>query len=67
MGGFNCDYLTHCENAVRIREEADAAFDIPVFPTMSVGWDEWVEGSYLLPDALNGFGFLEAVKDVFGR
>ena len=116
MGGFNCDYLTHCENAVKIRNEADKAFDIPVFPTMSVGWDdtprypqfgpqnvtrfhhspevfgrylqkakeytdahrdtqppfvminawnEWVEGSYLLPDCLNGYGFLEAVRDVF--
>ncbi len=28
-------------------------------------WNEWVEGSYLLPDMLNGFGYLEAVKDVF--
>jgi len=28
-------------------------------------WNEWVEGSYLLPDMLHGFGYLEAVKDVF--
>ncbi|HQF06114.1 MAG TPA: glycoside hydrolase family 99-like domain-containing protein, partial [Bacteroidales bacterium] len=28
-------------------------------------WNEWVEGSYLLPDMLNGYGYLEAVKDVF--
>ena len=27
-------------------------------------WNEWVEGSYLLPDHLNGFGYLEAVRDV---
>jgi hypothetical protein len=27
-------------------------------------WNEWVEGNYLLPDMLNGFGYLEAVKDV---
>ncbi|MDR0726172.1 MAG: hypothetical protein LBF59_09245, partial [Prevotellaceae bacterium] len=27
-------------------------------------WNEWVEGGYLLPDMLNGFGYLEAVKDV---
>ena len=27
-------------------------------------WNEWVEGSYLLPDMQNGFGYLEAVKDV---
>jgi hypothetical protein len=27
-------------------------------------WNEWVEGEYLLPDMLNGFGYLEAVKEV---
>ena len=27
-------------------------------------WNEWVEGSYLLPDRLNGFGYLQAVRDV---
>ena len=27
-------------------------------------WNEWVEGSYLLPDMLNGFGYLDAVKKV---
>lgn len=28
-------------------------------------WNEWTEGSYLEPDAKNGFGYLEAVKSVF--
>ncbi|MDR0352573.1 MAG: glycoside hydrolase family 99-like domain-containing protein [Opitutaceae bacterium] len=28
-------------------------------------WNEWVEGSYLLPDMRHGFGYLEAVKAVF--
>lgn len=27
-------------------------------------WNEWVEGSYLLPDMLNGYGYLDAVKEV---
>jgi len=27
-------------------------------------WNEWAEGNYLEPDLLNGFKFLEAVKDV---
>jgi hypothetical protein len=30
-------------------------------------WNEWTEGSYLEPDTLNRFAYLEAVKDVFGR
>jgi hypothetical protein len=29
-------------------------------------WNEWTEGSYLLPDEANGSGYLEAVRAVFG-
>ncbi|MBR5704184.1 MAG: glycoside hydrolase family 99-like domain-containing protein [Bacteroidales bacterium] len=116
MGGFDCDYVKHNENAVRMRDATDAAYDIPLFPTVSIGWDdtprfpakgekhvtrfnhspevfgrylqiakdyadihrdsqppfvminawnEWVEGSYLLPDKIYGFDYLEAVKTVF--
>ena len=114
MGGFNVDYLVHCENAKAIREGLDKELDIPVFPCVSIAWDdtprfphkgeehvsrynatpenfakalrlakkyadehpeqiplisinawnEWIEGSYLLPDQVNGFGYLEAVKEV---
>ncbi|MBR4994643.1 MAG: glycoside hydrolase family 99-like domain-containing protein [Alistipes sp.] len=114
MGGFDCDYLKHGKNAIEIRQQYDEALDIPIFPTVSIGWDdtprypwkgandvtrfnhspqefatflqaakeyadahpdqppfiminawnEWVEGSYLLPDRKYGFGWLEAVKDV---
>ncbi len=114
MGGFDCDYMKHGADAIEIRKEWDAALDIPVFPTVSIGWDdtprfpakgaqdvtrfhqspqsfaaflqvakeyadshpeqpkfvminawnEWVEGSYLLPDRKYGFGYLEAVKEV---
>ena len=28
-------------------------------------WNEWTEGSYLLPDDLHGYGYLDAVKKVF--
>ncbi len=114
MGGTNEDYIVYGTNSVRIREQMDSLLSVPVFPCVSIGWDdtprfpskgihdvvhyhntpesfaallsrakkyadshpeqprlitvnawnEWVEGSYLLPDMLNGFGYLEAVKDV---
>lgn len=115
MGGLDEDYIVYGTNSLRIREQMDSLLDIPVFPCISIGWDdtprfpakgmhdvvhynntpqsfaallakakryadshpgqtrlitinawnEWVEGSYLLPDILNGFGYLEAVRDVF--
>ena len=30
-------------------------------------WNEWTETSYLEPDSLHGYGYLEAVKRVFGE
>ena len=29
-------------------------------------WNEWVEGSYIEPDLVNGTSYLDAVKEVFG-
>lgn len=116
MGGFDPDYIKHNENALAMRNSWDEKLDIPVFPTVSIGWDdtprfpakgiddvthinqspevfesylrqardyadshastqpryvfinawnEWIEGSYLLPDLKYGFGYLEAVQNVF--
>jgi Glycosyltransferase WbsX len=28
-------------------------------------WNEWTEGSYLLPDSVNGTAYLEAIQEVF--
>jgi len=30
-------------------------------------WNEWTEGSYLLPDTVHGAAYLEAIKEIFGR
>ena len=116
MGGFDPDYVRHCENALKIRSDWEGVVDIPIFPTVSIGWDdsprfpakgeddvtrfnhspevfegylrkareyadshaetqprfiminawnEWIEGSYLLPDEVYGYGWLEAVRNVF--
>jgi hypothetical protein len=112
MGGLAEDYLVYGANSVKIRTQMDSILNIPLFPCVSIGWDdtprfpakgihdvvhyhntpesfaallsrakkyadshpeqpklitinawnEWVEGSYLLPDMMNGFGYLEAVK-----
>ena len=40
MGGFNPDYRKHCENAVKIRNKVDTVYNIPLFPTVSIGWDD---------------------------
>lgn len=38
------------------------------FPVITINaWNEWTEGSVLLPDTVNGYGFLEAVRDTFGH
>ena len=114
MGGLNEDYLVYGDNSGKIRARMDSLLNIPLFPCVSIGWDdtprfpakgmkdvvhyhntpesfaallyqakkyadshpeqtklitinawnEWVEGSYLLPDMMNGFGYLKAVKKV---
>ncbi len=47
----------------KAKEYADSHPEQPKLITINA-WNEWVEGSYLLPDMLNGYGYLEAVKRV---
>lgn len=37
------------------------------YPVVTINaWNEWTEGSYLLPDQTNGYAFLDAIREVFG-
>ena len=45
------------------KDYADRYNDVPLITINS--WNEWTEASYLEPDDVNGYGYLEAVRDVF--
>ena len=53
------------EQALRMAKAyADAHAGQPPLITIN-SWNEWTESSYLLPDDLHGYGYLEAVRRVF--
>ncbi len=49
---------------VHARDYLDAHPDQSPLITIN-SWNEWTEGSYLQPDDLYGYGYLEAVRSVF--
>jgi len=54
------------ERALRMAKAyADAHPNQPKLITVN-SWNEWTESSYLEPDDLRGYGYLDAVKRVFG-
>ncbi|MBE6689427.1 MAG: hypothetical protein E7588_09195 [Ruminococcaceae bacterium] len=58
----NCS-PAHFENALR---KAKAFADKTNVKLITVNsWNEWTESSYLEPDNVDGYGYLEAVKKVF--
>lgn len=48
---------------IKAKNYADS-HNVPLITVNS--WNEWTETSYLQPDDLNGYGYLDAVKRVFG-
>jgi hypothetical protein len=55
------------EKAFRMAKEyADNHPNQPPLITIN-SWNEWTETSYLQPDDLYGYGYLEAIKKVFGN
>ena len=68
--GFRPGILRNCtpeniERALRLaRDYADCHPEQPPLITIN-SWNEWTETSYLEPDDLYGYGYLEAVKRVF--
>lgn len=53
------------EEALRAVKAFVDSHDLPV-PLITVNsWNEWTETSYLLPDDVNGYGYLESIRRVF--
>lgn len=48
----------------RVREFIERP-DVPQKIISINAWNEWTEGSYLLPDTVHGTAYLEAIRDVF--
>ena len=53
----------HFEKMLREAKKFADTNEVPLITINS--WNEWTEGSYLEPDDLHGYGYLEAVKRVF--
>lgn len=65
--GWICKNNTpeNVEKALRAAKRFVDTHELPV-PLITVNsWNEWTESSYLLPDDLYGYGYLEAIKKVF--
>ena len=50
---------------IEAKQYIDEHPELPV-PLITVNsWNEWTESSYLQPDDINGYGYLNAIKEVF--
>ena len=70
FNGFRPGILRNCtpeniERALRMAKDyADRHPNQPPLITVN-SWNEWTESSYLEPDDLNGYGYLQAIRRVF--
>ena len=56
-----------CEKVKKLADESIEKGVIKA-PFITVNsWNEWTETSYLQPDDLYGYGYLEAIKEVFTK
>ena len=53
------------EGALRVAKEYVDTHELPANLITVNSWNEWTETSYLEPDELYGYGYLEAIKKVF--
>ena len=53
------------EKALRVAKEYADTHELPANLITVNSWNEWTETSYLEPDELYGYGYLEAIKKVF--
>lgn len=53
------------EKGLRMAKKYIDTHDLPVNLITINSWNEWTETSYLEPDDLYGYGYLEAIKKVF--
>ena len=61
------NFKNACEKIKRLADES-LEKGILKAPFITVNsWNEWTETSYLQPDDLYGYGYLEAIKEVFSE
>ena len=53
------------EKALRLAKDYVDTHDLPCNLITINSWNEWTESSYLEPDDIYGYGYLEAIKKVF--
>lgn len=60
----NCTPENITKALIKAKEYSDSHKEQPPLVIIN-SWNEWTETSYLLPDDLYGYGYLEAVKSIF--